>query len=111
MEETLLRDFAPYIANTHTETSFTGHAATAAYQQARAILKAHVGANADDVLLGVGTAARRPSTNCSACWACASPPTTSAPPRWLHKTAAGAHHPHGHHSNHTTWLECDVDLR
>lgn len=111
MEESLLRDFAPYIANTHTETSFTGHAMTAAYQQARAILKTHVGANADDVLLGVGTGCtgainklqrmlglRKPSNYIGSA-------TVAAKDRPLVLITHMEHH-----SNHTTWLECDVDL-
>jgi len=111
MEESLLRDFAPYIANTHTETSFTGHAMTAAYQQARAVLKAHVGANADDVLLGVGTGCtaainklqrmlglRKPSNYIGTT-------TLAAQDRPLVLITHMEHH-----SNHTTWLECDVDL-
>lgn len=111
LEESLLRDFAPYIANTHTETSFTGHAMTAAYQRARTILKAHVGANADDVLLGVGTGCtaainklqrmlglRKPSNYIG---------TTMLAPQ--DRPLVLITHME-HHSNHTTWLECDVDL-
>ena len=44
----------PYVANTHTETTLTGRTMTAVYEQARHIIKRHVGAESDDVLLFAG---------------------------------------------------------
>lgn len=55
IEEKLLNDFGPFVANTHTETSITGSAMTMAYHKARAIIKNHVKATADDVLITSGT--------------------------------------------------------
>ncbi|SNR38925.1 Selenocysteine lyase/Cysteine desulfurase [Lutibacter agarilyticus] len=55
IEEKLLNDFGPFVANTHTETSITGSAMTMAYHKARSIIKAHVNAGADDVLITDGT--------------------------------------------------------
>jgi selenocysteine lyase/cysteine desulfurase len=55
IEEKLLNEIGPYVANTHTETSFTGSVMTNAYHDARGIIKKHVNALQDDVLITVGT--------------------------------------------------------
>ncbi len=55
IEDKLLNEIGPYIANTHTETSITGSTMTLAYHEARNIIKKHVNASKDDVLITVGT--------------------------------------------------------
>lgn len=55
IEEKILKDFGPFVANTHTETSVTGTAMTKAYHEARKIIKKHVNANQNDVLLTAGS--------------------------------------------------------
>ena len=55
IEEKLLNEIGPFVANTHTETSITGSAMTLAYHEARNIIKKHVNASKDDVLITVGT--------------------------------------------------------
>ncbi|NEW79005.1 MAG: aminotransferase class V-fold PLP-dependent enzyme [Gelidibacter sp.] len=55
IEEKLLNEFGPFVANTHTETSITGSAMTIAYHKARSIIKAHVNASKEDVLITSGT--------------------------------------------------------
>ena len=55
IEEKMLNEFGPFVANTHTETSFMGSTMTQAYHQARAIIKEHVNANDEDLLLTCGT--------------------------------------------------------
>ncbi|UMB59467.1 aminotransferase class V-fold PLP-dependent enzyme [Lutibacter sp. A80] len=55
IEEKLLNEFGPFVANTHTETSITGSVMTMAYHKARTIIKKHVNANSDDVLITDGT--------------------------------------------------------
>ncbi|AJR03009.1 aminotransferase class V-fold PLP-dependent enzyme [Siansivirga zeaxanthinifaciens] len=55
IEEKLLNMIGPYVANTHTETSITGSVMTHAYHDARTIIKKHVNASQDDVLITVGT--------------------------------------------------------
>ena len=51
----MIHSFGPFVANTHTETSVTGTAMTMAYHEARHIIKQHVNANANDVLITDGT--------------------------------------------------------
>ena len=55
IEEKILNEFGPFVANTHTETTFSGSAMTFAYHKAREIIKNHVNANDDDVLITEGT--------------------------------------------------------
>ena len=51
IEESIVNSIGPYIANTHTETSFTGSIMTHAYHEARQIIKDHVGAKDTDILI------------------------------------------------------------
>jgi len=55
IEEKILNDFGPFVANTHTETTFSGSAMTMAYHKARHIIKKHVHANKEDILIIEGT--------------------------------------------------------
>ena len=55
IEEKMLHQFGPFVANTHTETSTSGAAMTLAYHEARKIIKEHVNANSNDVLITAGT--------------------------------------------------------
>ncbi|MCB0451188.1 MAG: aminotransferase class V-fold PLP-dependent enzyme, partial [Confluentibacter sp.] len=55
IEEKMLNEIGPFVANTHTETSITGSVMTHAYHDARSIIKMHVNASKDDVLITVGT--------------------------------------------------------
>ncbi|OWP84803.1 selenocysteine lyase [Flavobacterium davisii] len=55
IEEKILNDFGPFVANTHTETTVSGTAMTMAYHQARKIIKNHVNADENDVLITDGT--------------------------------------------------------
>jgi selenocysteine lyase/cysteine desulfurase len=111
IEDSMLRNFAPYIANTHTETSFTGHAMTAAYHRAREIIKAHVHAGSGDVLLATGTGCTGAINKLQRMFG------LRVPSNYIGTTSVEAGQrplvliTHmEHHSNHTTWLECDVDL-
>ena len=55
IEEKLMNEFGPFVANTHTETTVTGTAMTLAYHEARHIIKHHVNANSSDILITDGT--------------------------------------------------------
>ncbi|MEO8932751.1 MAG: aminotransferase class V-fold PLP-dependent enzyme [Xanthomarina sp.] len=106
IEEKLLNQIGPFVANTHTETSTSGAAMTKAYHEARHIIKKHVNANDNDVLISVGTGmtgainkfqrilglkvpeAARPYTNI---------PDALKPVVFISHME--------HHSNQTSWLE------
>jgi len=111
IENLLKNEIAPFVGNTHTETTVTGCSMTKAYHEAVKIIKKHVHASADDVLiscnsgmtgvvnklqriLGLRVADRlKAYTNV---------PDDVRPIIFLTHME--------HHSNHTTWLEtiCDV---
>jgi selenocysteine lyase/cysteine desulfurase len=55
IEEKICNEFGPFVANTHTETSTSGAAMTLAYHEARNIIKRHVNANSEDVLITTGS--------------------------------------------------------
>ncbi|HEY4548958.1 MAG TPA: aminotransferase class V-fold PLP-dependent enzyme [Bacillus sp. (in: firmicutes)] len=55
IEEKILYQFGPYVANTHTETNVTGKSMTWAYREAKNIIKKHVHANENDILLFEGS--------------------------------------------------------
>ncbi len=51
IEEKIANDFGPFIANTHTETSETGTLMTHAYHYSHRIIKEHVNASSDDIVI------------------------------------------------------------
>lgn len=55
IEKKMLEAFGPFVGNTHSESTVTGGLMTHAYHHAHEIIKKHVHASADDVLLFVGT--------------------------------------------------------
>ncbi|WP_282048963.1 aminotransferase class V-fold PLP-dependent enzyme [Maribacter aquivivus] len=55
IEDTMRNKIGPMIANTHSFSSETGKASTYAYRHAREIIKKHVNANKNDVLVTAGT--------------------------------------------------------
>ena len=55
IEEKIVNDFGPFVANTHTETTITGSAMTMAYHAAKKIIKNHVNADAGDIIITYGT--------------------------------------------------------
>lgn len=55
IEQLLIEKFMPLVANTHTETNSTGMAMTHSYKAARQIIKNHVNASDDDVLISCGS--------------------------------------------------------
>lgn len=111
IENYMTNHVGPLVANTHTETSYTGCAMTQLYHQAQSEIKAHVNADDSDALI------------------CAGPGMTSVinkfqrilglrlPEQWSKKvTIADAEKPvvfvthMEHHSNQTPWNECAVTL-
>ncbi|MFB9052460.1 aminotransferase class V-fold PLP-dependent enzyme [Formosa undariae] len=55
IEKIMQEQIGPMVANTHSFSSETGKASTYAYKHARAIIKQHVNANQDDVLVTSNT--------------------------------------------------------
>jgi selenocysteine lyase/cysteine desulfurase len=55
IEERIIKSVGPFVGNTHSEASETGCTMTNAYRQAQKIIKAHVNASEEDVILTTGT--------------------------------------------------------
>ncbi|OQP62885.1 hypothetical protein A3860_26615 [Niastella vici] len=51
IEKYIQDEILPFAANTHTETTITGSLMSQAYETAKSIIKAHVNANNEDVLI------------------------------------------------------------
>lgn len=55
IEAKLAEELGPFAGNPHTHSNLTGTAMTAAYEEAKRIIKRHVNAGPDDMLLFAGT--------------------------------------------------------
>lgn len=55
IEVKILNNFGPSVGNTHSEASFTGTSTTYAYHHAHKVIKEHVNAAPDDVIITQGT--------------------------------------------------------
>ena len=55
IEKYIQREVLPFLANTHTEATITGKLMSKAYEEAKVIVKNHVHANNDDVLIFCGS--------------------------------------------------------
>lgn len=55
IEECIQKEIMPFVANTHTETTITGALMSRAYEEARLIVKEHVHAGTDDILVFCGS--------------------------------------------------------
>jgi selenocysteine lyase/cysteine desulfurase len=55
IEERIQKEILPFVANTHTGTTITATLMSIAYKKAKSIIKEHVHANSDDVLIFCGS--------------------------------------------------------
>lgn len=111
IEEKLMNDFGPFVANTHTETTVSGTAMTMAYHKARHIIKHHVNACEDDVLITYGTGMTGVVNKFQRILGLRVPETlkdfTNVPAE--SKPIVFISHME-HHSNQTSWLETIADV-
>lgn len=111
VEDYITYELGPYIANTHTETNLTGCTMTNAYHQARHIIKRHVGADENDVLLFDGFGMTGVVNKFQRLLGLRNTGDSQAA-----RTAEPSQRPlvvithMEHHSNQVSWLECDVDV-
>jgi selenocysteine lyase/cysteine desulfurase len=122
IEERLSKDIGPMVGNTHSESSATGKAMTDAYHMAQKIVKHHVNADDNDVLIFTGSGMtsalaklqrilglKIPEQAKNYCkfaagelYKCKSGPGESRPVVFITHTE--------HHSNHTSWFETIADV-
>jgi len=111
IEEKLINQFGPFVANTHTETSITGSAMTQAYHKARDIIKKHVNANENDCLITEGTGMTGVINKFQRILGLKMPESMreyTKIPDDLKPIVFITHMEH--HSNHTSWLETIADV-
>ncbi|PID69489.1 MAG: selenocysteine lyase [Flavobacteriales bacterium] len=112
IEEKLLRDFGPFVANTHTETSVTGSAMTHAYHKARSIIKKHVNAKDSDCLITSGTGMTGVVNKLQRILGLRLPENLKEKVQIPENERPVVFITHmEHHSNHTSWLETIADVK
>ncbi len=110
IEDFMLREIGPLVANTHTETTYTGTAMTRAYHAARDIIKRHVNAGPDDSLIFTGFGMTAAINKLQRILGIRMPEGCAKSCREEKKPLVLVTHME-HHSNQITWEECEVDLR
>ena len=121
VEDCLLNEIMPFLANTHTETTVTGRLMSKAYEEAKVIVKAHVRANSEDALVFCGSGMTGAVNKLQRILGLKIPerifdymirtgPKNEYLP-WddVLKPIVFVTHME-HHSNHTTWLETIADV-
>lgn len=122
IEDRIINEIGPMVGNTHSESTSTGKAMTQAYHEAQKIVKNHVNAGPDDLLLFTGTGMtsaigklqrilglKVPEQSIRYCAfshdeysKCRDIPNENRPVVFITHTE--------HHSNHTSWLETLADV-
>ena len=111
IEEKLMNEFGPFVANTHTETSVTGTAMTMAYHEAKYIIKKHVNATDNDILINTGTGMTGVVNKFQRILGLKIPENLkefTCIPKELKPIVFISHMEH--HSNQTSWLETMADV-
>ncbi len=111
IEEKMMNQFGSYVANTHTETTVSGTVMTLAYHEARHIIKRHVNASADDVLITDGTGMTGVVNKFQRILGLKVPENLKPHTKVPHEDKPVVFISHmEHHSNQTSWLETIADL-
>lgn len=111
IEDKLIKQFGPYIGNTHTETSTTGTLMTNAYHHAQQIIKEHVNAGENDALIFAGygmTAAINKMQRILGLKSCGVLRRNDCLQGRERPVVFVTHMEH--HSNHTSWFETIADV-
>ena len=111
IETRLLETFGPYVANTHTETTETGTKMTMSYHLAHKMIKDHVNAGPNDVIITAGfgmTAVVNKLQRILGLKGCNNY-TDLKCQQAKEKPVVFITHME-HHSNHTSWLETIADV-
>ncbi len=109
IEEFMLHEVGPLVANTHTETTYTGVAMTRAYHRAREIIREKTGAGPGDSLFFTGAGMTAAINKLQRLLGLRVPEGCVREKKGLRPLVLITHMEH--HSNQITWEECDVDVR
>ncbi len=111
IEDALRERFGPFVGNTHSESSVTGTAMTVAYHEAQHILRRHVNASADDLIIACGSGMTAAVNKLQRILGLKAPqglrkyidiPERDRPVVFVTHME--------HHSNHTSWYETLADV-
>ncbi|NVJ59102.1 MAG: aminotransferase class V-fold PLP-dependent enzyme [Gammaproteobacteria bacterium] len=112
IEDFMSNMIGPYVANTHTETTLTGTTMTHAYHEAQQIIKRHVNADDNDVLIAAGAGMTVVINKLQRILG------LRIPEKWQNKIQIPEQHKPvvfvthmEHHSNQTTWNTCEVTVQ
>jgi selenocysteine lyase/cysteine desulfurase len=111
IEERIAQTLGPFVGNTHTETIVTGTRMTQAYSRAHEIIKEHVNASPEDVILTPGFGMTAAVVKFQRILGLKVPEQLTSfvrVPEELRPVIFVSHMEH--HSNHTSWLETLADV-
>jgi selenocysteine lyase/cysteine desulfurase len=110
IEQKLSEQFGPYVANTHTETTLTGTLMTKAYHRSHHLIKQHVNAGPNDVIITAGygmTAVINKLMRILSLKGCGGGDKDCV--KQSERPVVFITHME-HHSNHTSWFETIADV-
>lgn len=113
IEEIILKKISPFVANTHSEASETGVIMTNIYHEAQKIIKKHVSADKDDILINTGSGMTGAICKLQRILGLKVPEQSK---RFCKDDIPEEEIPivfithMEHHSNHTSWLETIADV-
>jgi selenocysteine lyase/cysteine desulfurase len=110
IEQKLMTQFGPYVANTHTESTFTGTLMTKAYRRSHQLIKKHVNAGPNDVIITAGygmTAVVNKLMRILSLKGCGGSKGDCV--KKSERPVVFLTHME-HHSNHTSWFETIADV-
>jgi selenocysteine lyase/cysteine desulfurase len=111
IEKIMTEKFGPFVGNTHTETSITGTLMTYAFHAALEIIKRHVGANANDVIITHGSGMTGVINKFQRILGLRIPEQLAGYFKIPNDEKPVVFVTHmEHHSNHTSWLETIADV-
>jgi selenocysteine lyase/cysteine desulfurase len=111
IEDYISNFLGPYVANTHTETNLTGSAMTHAYHDAQSIIKRHVNACDNDILITAGAGMTSVINKFQRILGLRIPERMQEQVQFEENDKPVVFITHmEHHSNQTSWYECDVTL-
>ena len=122
IEKKMIADFGPMVGNTHSEASETGVTMTYAYHIAKSIIKKHVNASDDDMIIASGSGMTGSVNKLQRLLGLKVPERTHGFCRMSSEkirncvTTMGDERPvvfithMEHHSNHTSWLETIAEV-
>ena len=112
IEDKLKNEFGPFVGNTHTETTVTGTSMTRAYHLAHRIIKQHVNAGPEDVIITSGSGMTRSVSKFQRILGLKVPEQFTDMIELSDEQRPIIFVTHmEHHSNHTSWLETIADVQ